>query len=71
MASLYQLVVVPVMDELSREWSIFYKLRSINMVKLQRWIIVLTFLFLSIEREELLETYRRLEHVFRVNMINN
>lgn len=41
------------------------------MVKLQRWIIVLTFLFLSIEREELLETYRRLEHVFRVNMINN
>lgn len=26
---------------------------------------------LSIEREELLEMYRRLEHVFRVNMINN
>lgn len=71
MASLYQLVVVPVMDELSTDWSIFCKLRSINMVKLQRWIIVLTFLFLSIEREELLETYRRLEHVFRVNMINN
>lgn len=41
------------------------------MVKLQRWIIVLTFLFLSIEREELLEMYRKLEHVFRINMINN
>lgn len=68
MASLYQLVVVPVMDELSTEWSIFCKLRLINQAVTMDYCFNVS---LSIEREELLEMYRRLEHVFRINMINN